>query len=51
MKSLWVVNRIIKNNEKPPDRVKIKIFKKIEILKKDKIKLVKNIEKIKIYSP
>ena len=51
MKGLWAgVSGIIENNEKPLDRAKIEIFEEIGI-KKEKIKLIKNIEKIKISSP
>ena len=51
MKGLWAgVSGIIENNEKPLDRAKIEIFEEIGI-KKDKIKLVKNMKEIKISSP
>jgi 8-oxo-dGTP pyrophosphatase MutT (NUDIX family) len=51
MKGLWAgVSGIIENNEKPLDRAKIEIFEEIGI-KENKIKLVKNIEKIIISSP
>ena len=51
MKGLWAgVSGIIENNEKPLDRAKIEIFEEIGI-KENKIKLIKNIEKIIISSP
>jgi 8-oxo-dGTP pyrophosphatase MutT (NUDIX family) len=51
MKGLWAgVSGIIENNEKPLDRAKIEIFEEIGI-KKNKIKLIKNVEKIIISSP
>ena len=51
MKGLWAgVSGIIDNNEKPLDRAKIEIFEEIGI-KKNKIKLIKNVEKIIISSP
>ncbi|MDC0927836.1 NUDIX domain-containing protein [Nitrosopumilus sp.] len=51
MKGLWAgVSGIIENNEKPLDRAKIEIFEEIGI-KKEKIKLVKDMKEIKISSP
>ena len=51
MKGLWAgVSGIIENNEKPLDRAKIEIFEEIGI-KKNKIKLIKNVEKTIISSP
>ena len=51
MKGLWSgVSGIIENNEKPIDRAIIEIYEELG-LKKDKITLLKNIEKIKISSP
>ena len=51
MKGLWAgVSGIIENNEKPLDRAKIEIFEEIGI-KENKIKLIKNVEKVIISSP
>ena len=51
MKGLWSgVSGIIENNEIPINRAKIEIFEEVGI-KKNKINLVKSIEKIKITSP
>ena len=51
MKGLWSgVSGIIENNELPINRAKIEIFEEVGI-KKNKINLVKSIEKIKISSP
>ena len=51
MKNLWSgVSGIIENNEIPINRAKIEIFEEVGI-KKNKINLVKSIEKIKITSP
>ena len=51
MKGLWSgVSGIIENNEIPINRAKIEIFEEVGI-KKNKINLVKSIEKIKISSP
>ena len=51
MKGLWsAVSGIIENNENPTDRAKIEIYEELGI-KKDKIILLKKLEKIKISSP
>jgi|TARA_B110000467_G_C18038389_1_gene324536 8-oxo-dGTP pyrophosphatase MutT (NUDIX family) len=51
MKGLWsAVSGIIENNENPLDRAKIEIFEEIG-MKKEKLNLVKKMEKIKISSP
>ena len=51
MKGLWSgISGIIENNEIPINRAKIEIFEEVGI-KKNKINLVKSIEKIKIRSP
>ena len=51
MKGLWSgISGIIENNEIPINRAKIEIFEEVGI-KKNKINLVKIIEKIKITSP
>ena len=51
MKGLWSgISGIIENNEIPINRAKIEIFEEVGI-KKNKINLVKSIEKIKITSP
>ena len=51
MRGLWSgVSGIIENNEEPLNRAKIEIFEEIGI-RKDKIKLIKRVEKIKISSP
>ena len=50
MKGLWSgVSGIIENNEDPADRAKIEIFEEVGI-RKDKIILVKSMEKMKIYN-
>jgi 8-oxo-dGTP pyrophosphatase MutT (NUDIX family) len=51
MKGLWSgISGIIENNEIPINRAKIEIFEEVGI-KKNKINIVKSIEKIKITSP
>ena len=51
MKGLWSgVSGIIENNEKPRDRAVIEIFEEVGI-EKEKISLIKTIEKMKISSP
>jgi 8-oxo-dGTP pyrophosphatase MutT (NUDIX family) len=51
MKGLWSgVSGIIENNEEPVDRAKIEILEEVGI-GKDKIILVKSMEKMKISSP
>ena len=51
MKGLWSgISGIIENNEIPINRAKIEIFEEVGI-KKNKINLVKSMEKIKIRSP
>ena len=51
MRGLWSgVSGIIENNEEPVNRAKIEILEEIGI-KKDKISLIKSVEKIKISSP
>ena len=51
MKGLWSgVSGIIENNEEPVDRAKIEILEEVGI-GRDKIILVKSMEKIKISSP
>ena len=51
MKGLWAgVSGIIENNEKPLDRAIIEIFEELGI-KENKIKLIKNVEKVIISSP
>ena len=51
MKGLWSgVSGIIENNEEPVDRAKIEILEELGI-RRDKIILVKSMEKMKISSP
>ncbi|HJM79753.1 MAG TPA: NUDIX domain-containing protein [Nitrosopumilus sp.] len=51
MKGLWSgISGIIENNEKPSDRAKIEILEEIGI-KREKITLIKYLEKITIRSP
>jgi 8-oxo-dGTP pyrophosphatase MutT (NUDIX family) len=51
MKGLWSgVSGIIENNEEPVDRAKIEILEEVGI-ERDKIILVKSMEKMKISSP
>ncbi len=51
MKGLWAgISGIIEKNEEPLTRAKIEIYEEIGI-SEDKIRLVKNAEKLRIHSP